>query len=473
MKLKKFVKPGLRWLLVPEHFFVVAALIFGTLYVFRLQPLYGSDEIVHFPRAYHVQEGNLWTDHLDGFNYGGQVPVQLKEFNDRFREQVQNDHANPEKTEELKKRFAKEKITNDERAALSFTSAGVYSAAAYIPSAVGIFVADTLHTPLLWYVYLARIFTLLTYIVLVYFAIKYLPFGKPFLLVIALLPAAISQAGTIGMDAVVNGSSWLVIALALAVFEKRLKINKKLLLALAVLSFLVVINKQSYAPLILLPLIIPARLYPFSYKKVWLWRLLFGGTLLSISAWYIGRTSEIAEVIHHIQRPGLHVDEAEQLHFVFQHFLQFIGMIFVQPFTIWAASIYAGMVGVMSNKLVYIPISVMVLLYVTLLITCFHKERPKIASRDRLFILGSSIAALIGTFVLINLGLYLSFTRVGFDRVEGLQGRYFLPLLPLLGIILHLGMPHVFLKLSERLAKVIVYPSILLGLVFAIIAISA
>lgn len=470
MKLKQF-RTYAKWLLIPQNFFVIAAAVFGTIYIFRLAPLHGNDEIVHVPRAYHVQEGNLWTDHLNGYDYGGYVPKQLKEFNDSFREQVQHDNPDPERTDELIERYSSEKIEGDERVPLSFTSAGVYSATAYIPSAAGIFVADTLHLPLIWYVYLGRIFTLITYIVMVYFAIKYLPFGKPFLLVIALLPTAISQAGTIGMDAMVNGSCWLVIALTLAIFERRLKINKKLLAVIAVLAFQVVTNKQSYAPLALLPLIIPARLYPYEYKKVWIWRLVFGGGLLALSAWYIGRTSQIAEVIHHIQRPGLYVDEAAQLHHVFQNALEFIGMIFVQPFTIWAASIFAGMIGVMSNKLVYVPIAVIVLLVLVLVITCFHKERPVIAKQDRLFILGSSVAAFLGSFILINLALYLSFTRVGYDRVEGLQGRYFLPLLPLLGIILHLGMPRVFLKISERLANRIVYPSILLGLISAVIAI--
>jgi uncharacterized membrane protein len=450
---------------------VVAALVFGVLYVFRLQPLFGNDEIVHFPRAYYVQEGHAWTEYLGGFDYGGRVPVQLKEFNDGFREQVQNDHPDQQKIADLKARYLQEKITTNARAPLAFSSAGVYSAVAYVPSAVGIAVADSLHLPLVWYVYLARICSLLTYVVLVYFAIKYLPYGKPFLLVIALLPTAVTQAATIGMDGVVNSSSWLVIALSLAIFERRLKITPKLLAILAALCVVIVVTKQAYAPLVLLPLVIPARLYPFRYKKVWLWRAALGGGLLGLSAWYIGKTSAIAEVIHHIQRPGLHVNEAEQLHFVFQHFLQFLGMIFVQPFTIWAASIYAGMVGVMSNRLVYIPIPVIVFLYVLLLVTCFHKERPRLAKRDRLFVLGSSLAAFLGTFILINIGLYLSFTRVGFDHVEGLQGRYFLPLLPLLGVLLHVSMPNLFLKLSDRMARFIVYPGILTGLLFAIMAI--
>ena len=90
-------------------------------------------------------------------------------------------------------------------------------------------------------------------------------------------------------------------------------------------------------------------------------------------------------------------------------------------------------------------------------ITCFHKEKEHVRGRDRLYVLISSTGVFLATFILINLALYLSFTRVGFDRVEGLQGRYFLPLLPLLGIILHTAMPRLFLKFPDKFMDV--YPS--------------
>jgi len=60
--------------------------------------------------------------------------------------------------------------------------------------------ARILHLPLNWFVYLGRLSTLAVYILLTYFAIKYIPIGKRFLLVVALLPTALIQGATIGMD---------------------------------------------------------------------------------------------------------------------------------------------------------------------------------------------------------------------------------------------------------------------------------
>lgn len=457
--------------LLPQNIFLVTAATVGIFMAFRVTPLFGNDEIVHFPRAYHVQEGHLKATHLGGYDYGGYLPAQIKQFNDAYREQVQSQTVDAEKLRQIKERYGHERLNVTEREKLAFTSATLSAGWDYAPPALGILVARSLNLPLNWYVYLGRLFTLSTYILLAYFAIKYIPIGKRFLMVVALLPVAVVQGMTIGMDGLVNGLSWLIIALTFAALVKKLIITPRLLALVLFLSLFFATTKQGYLPLAAVPLILPARLFPFDLKQVWIWRLGFGGALLITSLWYLGATSPIAEVIHHVQRPGLNVDEGSQLHFIFQNPLPFLAIIFIQPFTIWAASIYAGMVGVLTNKLIYLPIPLIVLLFIALAITAFHKERTHVSGRDRWYVLVSSSGAFIATFILINVALYLSFTRVGFDRVEGLQGRYFLPLLPLLGIILHTAMPRLFLKISDRMMDIIVFPVVALGLLWAAVVI--
>lgn len=441
----------------------------GLAFIFIIPPLFANDEIVHFPRAYHVQEGYFWVENLGGSDYGGYLPEQIKQMNDAYRQQVQSKNVDVKKLEQIKAQYSHEKLISRRNEPLAFTSAALSAGWDYLPPAIGIKLARIMNLPLNWYVYLARVVSLITYIALAYFAIKYMPIGKRFLMVISLLPTSLTQAGTIGMDGLVNGLSWLIIALTFAVLLKKLVITPTLLAVILFLAFYLATTKQGYVPLAALPLILPARLFPFDLKKVWVWRLFFGGLLLLTSLWYLGATSPIAEVIHRVQRPGLYVNEADQLHYIFQYPLHFLAIIFVQPFTLWAASTYAGIVGVLTNRLVYLPLSVIALLYALLGITCFHKEKEHVSGKDRLYVLISSIGIFLATFILINLALYLSFTRVGFDRVEGLQGRYFLPLLPLLGIILHTAMPRLFLKIPDKFMDIIVYPSLVLSLITAAI----
>ncbi len=451
----------------PEYVFLVLASVFGVILTFRMVPLFGNDEVVHFPRAYQVQEGRLWATKIGENDSGGYLPVQIKQFNDAYREQVQNDNTDGDKIYAAKQRYGHERLTDSRREPVVFTSATLSAGWDYLPPATGIFIARTLHLPLNWFVYVARLATLATYILLTFFAIKFIPIGKRFLLVVALLPTALTQGGTIGMDGLVNGLSWLIIALIFACLVKKLTATPKLLALLAFLSVYLATTKQGYLPIAALPLLLPARLLPFNLKRVWLWRVVFGMGLLIISLWYLQNTAHTAEVIHFAQRPGLQVDEGLQLHYIFQKPLLFLSMIFIQPFTIWSANIYLGIVGIVTNKLTKLPIPIILLLYISLLITLLHRERAHVSGRDRLYVLVSSVGIFLSTFTLINLALYLSFTRVGYDHVEGLQGRYFLPLLPLLGIILHTAMPKLFLKLSDAMTDIMVYPIILLGLLIS------
>ena len=95
--------------------FSVLGLGFGLLFVFLIPPLHGNDEIVHFPRAFHVAEGNLRVEHLGYYDYGGQVPVQIKQLNDGFREQVQNDNPSPARIAEQKRQYSQERLADERR----------------------------------------------------------------------------------------------------------------------------------------------------------------------------------------------------------------------------------------------------------------------------------------------------------------------------------------------------------------------
>jgi hypothetical protein len=59
-----------------------------------------------------------------------------------------------------------------------------------------------------------------------------------------------------------------------------------------------------------------------------------------------------------------------------------------------------------------------------------RREGPRV--QETLLILAIGVACLFATY----LALYLTWTPVGAKRIEGVQGRYLLPLLPLLGLAL-------------------------------------
>lgn len=412
--------------------FLGVALIIGGTIVFRLQPLFGNDEIVHFPRAFQIQQGQFWEEQLSERDYGGQVPKQIKEFNDGFREQVQSNRTDPDKLADLQQRYMREKVEGSKTEPLTFTSAGVYSPWAYFPAAAGVWFARILHLPIVWYVYLGRLMCLLVWTVLVYLALKIMPNGKLFLFAAALLPTSLVQAGTIGMDGIVNGLSWLIIAYSFAILAQKVIMTKKELITVGILCLLLATTKQGYLLIAALPLIIPPKLYPLSRKASQIVRASFAGLLGIATIWYLSVTSTIAGIIHLTQRPTVYVDGGAQLHHVFTHPFSVLVAVFAGPFSAAYGGIYAGLVGVLTNKLIFLPIVLIGLLYLGLILAFIESVGDKaLAAYKRLIVISNALAVVV-TFFLINLALYVTFTKVGNARVEGVQGRYLLPLLPLL-----------------------------------------
>lgn len=452
-----------------ELIFVMIALVAGSFVALRMHPLFGSDEIVHFPRAYHVAEGNLWTERLTEHDYGGYVPEQIKDFNNGFQGQVHSNKIDQQKLADLKQKYGKEKLDTDgKRVPLSFTSAGVYSAWAYGPSALGVKIARVLDLPLIWYVYLGRLACLAIWIALTFVAIRLLPSGKLFLLVIALLPTSLVQATTMGMDGIVNGLSWLLIAITFAVFAGKTKLDKPKLLVIGFLSLYLATTKQGYLPIAALPLIIPPKLWPIPRQTANYLRIGFGVLLGLVTVWYLRKTGPIAGHMHFIQRPGLNVNSQDQLAFIFSHPLQTLLIICLQPFSFAWASIYAGFVGVLTNKLIFLPVVVMVLLYVGLIAAGLHATpvKKEVAYSKRLLLCAAGV--LFGTYLAINLALYVSFTQVGLNRVEGVQGRYLLPLIPLALVFPMLAKRQYFPKWQKQFTLTALF-CVALGLISTII----
>jgi uncharacterized membrane protein len=450
-------------------FFVLVALVSGVIISFRIPPLFGNDEIVHFPRAYHVQAGHLWAEHLSGYDYGAYLPSQLVAMNHAFREQVQS-KGEASKLAQIRQQYGHEKISGNETQPLSFTSANVYSAWSYLPAAIGMWIADLFHLPLVWYIYLARLGCLLVWLTLVYFAIRIIPVGKYFLMAVALLPTSLVQASTIGLDGVVNGLAWLIVALTLAIFAKKIRMTPKTMVGLAVLCAYLATTKQGYALIAALPLLVPTSLYSVSRARARTFRLIFASSLIIVTYLYIAKTGPIADTLHFIQRPGLYVDAAAQIKHILTNPVAIIATIVFAPFSLSYLNVYAGVVGVLTNKLVYLPVAVMFLLYAALALVFAGQRGAKELRSYRWTLLAGGIAIVAGTFLLINLALYVSFTTVGNPHIEGVQGRYLLPLAPLF-ILMKSGWPKPMISLSGSKIGLLAGSALFIGLLAAVSAI--
>ena len=433
-RLASYLKTGLQWALNhPAEVFVVLSVSFGVAIIFRMAPLTGSDEFTHFPRAYQVQEGQYWEKSFPNNQYGGQLPnniaAMVNDYRDLSRKSSQ-DEFNARK-QQLSSLYGKQKSIGSKKVDMLFGSDAVYPPWSFLPSIVGITIAKVIHAPLIWYVYLARLMTLFVWIALVWEAIRLLPQGKWFLFTLALLPTSITQSATVGIDGLLNGVSWIMIALVFAILAEKVVIKKSTLYILFILAVMLCVIKQGYWLIAAWPMVIPSK-YFFKQHHSRIWKILTVLVLLVVSILFALFSKNLISHAILTPRDGVYINSANQLSYVLHNPAQFIYDVFLQPFTKSYDTVFLGFVGILTNRLIYLSVLVITILYLGLFLSFTQVEvvRNFVEYHKRLIICACAI--IVGTYFLVSLGLYLDFTQVGSSVVEGVVGRYFLPVIPLL-----------------------------------------
>jgi len=299
-------------------------------------------------------------------------------------------------------------------------------------------------------------------------AIALLPRGKWFLVVLGLLPTSLTQATIVGADGLVNGLSWLIIAYTLAVFAQKFKLDWKRLILISIASLWLCLIKDGYWLIALFPLIIPAE---FFIRKLhaWIWRLTNIFVLGTASLLFAIRTSHVAATTVLTPRLGVYINSKAQLHFVLHHSLFFIGHVLSQPFTKNYDTVYEGLVGIVSSRLIYLSLPMMGLLYLVLLLSLFEIQvMPKLVKYNKR-LWASAFIILLGTYLLLSLAFYLGNTQVGAAEVFGVYGRYFLPLLPLL--IVFPAMSTIVLKVKRSTVAFVAITVVVISLLSTLISI--
>jgi uncharacterized membrane protein len=299
----------------------------------------------------------------------------------------------------------------------------VYSPALLFPQAISMrYLGRQADLPALTVFYLCRLAGLLSYVILVWLAIRLIPFGKWILLVLTASPMALFQATTISTDAISNGIGFLFIAGCLRAAQLK-EIDWKECGNLILLIFLLFLAKLNLIPLILLPfLLIPAS--KFTRKGIYAFLLATTVILfvVEVAGWNILTSRHLDPLLAN------EANLTAQLLYIAGH-----------PF-IFLQTILKDLV---TNGLVYFRGWINGYGY-------FYWTPPQIVSLFFLLSLGSALLSssapeqvsrkshivfiflFIAGYLATILSLYVSFTPVGLDEILGVQGRYFIPLALLL-----------------------------------------
>lgn len=303
-----------------------------------------------------------------------------------------------------------------------------------IPAALGITFGRCLGLGSYAVFYIGRLFNMAFFIVLVYFASKMMPFGKNILRVVALLPMTLHLCASYSYDAEVMGFAFLLIALCLRAIYEEGPIGRKMRAGIFVLAFLLAPCKVVYSVIALSILLIPTARFSSKQDAILFKAGVLGIVFLSICLF---KATEIIS-ISGVGTESSFIQRADgegyyySLDIIWKEPLQFLALL--ARTSVEKASFYfSSMIG---EELAWFQADLRTSLFLTftffgmLLISTLptpNDERTANPSHRLLFLV---LAAL--SWLGIMLSMLFGWTFNTSPVIEGVQGRYLLPLLPLL-----------------------------------------
>lgn len=403
-----------------ENLFLMIVPFVCLFFLITMPTFKNHDEYYHWLKAYEVSEGHWVTPIKDGVQ-GSMMPDSVanvcpKDWTTMTYQDVQ---------EKLKIPLEKEKqgILNPETAA-------VYSCVQYAPQAIGIALARVVTNNTYLITYAGRIVNMIVAVLLLYFAIKIMPFGKKLLLIPAMIPIAIEGFTSLSPDAMTISMSFLYIAYILQLaFGKKEKIKMKERVILLVMSVIIALCKIVYIPLVGLILIIPKEKFEkqTNQNKIFHFCIIAGIAVLINLVW-LGYSSRYLATF----REG---DSKVQVLLAIQNPIQYLQMLL---YTInlngssYLMSLFGSDLGWGEFVKLYamVPYSLLAIYLFTAVTEETLKNKLKTYQKVWIALVVLAVVGLIFT------SLYVQWTTVGKESIAGVQGRYFLPILPLIMLLL-------------------------------------
>ena len=417
-----------------QKLFVILATVLGVIYL-CLSPLFtGSDERSHYYRIFEITNGVMRTPIVDGVS-GGELPKSIveafsiggaNEKNVKYRDSLKMMSVPLNEEDVL--------VYGSDEYATYYAASSLYSPISYIPQTVGFFVGRILNGGPYLIGMLGRLFNLVFYILIGYFAIKIVPVGKLFYLLVLISPNMLQCATVLSIDAFMNVVFLLFIAIIMKIRFNNEKMTLGRELILTGLGVIVALCKICYAPFVALIFLIKKE----QYKKRAVEKYIFVMTVLFVSIvcsliWLKGISA-----LMNIEYP----QSILQREFILSQPLEFLLILFRTFITTFVSSVECLFVGTrMYQTQLAIP-ALISLFYVGIVIkSLFMKDKKTVGNllkNERCAIVGACILVAI----LIATALYLQYTAqfyaVANPVVVGLQGRYFIPIVLCLPFILRI-----------------------------------
>ncbi|MEV4240656.1 MULTISPECIES: DUF2142 domain-containing protein [unclassified Nocardia] len=430
--------------------FTIVVAVFGALFAWITPPFWGHDEITQFGRAYQVAHGGFGPQRIHderGISYGGDVPISITEL---MGYALHDYTTNPEEPDPMVADPGS--YARMEDAAVSkaqepvwFTNTAAYSPVPYIPAAIGIRVAELFGLNVGAMMLLTRLAGLATYLALVGFGLWALRAHRVQWLAftIAVLPIAVFQAGTVTADTLTNALAIMVSALLVKALFLGDGLGRTETAALLAATVLLPVSKPTYVLLAMLVVLVPTNRFVLGGASRWKrfipWGFAASGAL-TFAVWMkIAAPTGDGMGLMRPQHQWNSVRPGDQLHGILTDPVNFVNT-FGESIALRDQRWFTQFFGELGFAYIDVPaLSVLAcLLAFAVSIGIADRMNTATATFRRTLIVALTVLASVA---MIYVTLYMSFTPVGYYIIDGVQGRYFVPLAIIALVVLLRWMP--------------------------------
>lgn len=434
----------------------------GILYMLVLAPLSAPDEVSHYISAYELSNRFLGLPGADedGYIYIREADDWIEDVNQEFRnwkeeqkdavENTADDAKEDQKgtpvilgqtlKEETYKAIhdggaVKKETVHDESSEkmsglrVSRQPSVRTTPLAYVPQALGFTLARVLGLNSIALLYLGRFFNLLLFAAVGTLTIKRLSFGKNAFFGVSILPMSLHLAASLSYDVVILAGSGLFAAVCLDLAYKAEKVSVKDVVLLAYIMAVMGPCKMVYGAIAGFCLLIPVKKFG-NWKKWTISAVAVLGSFLAAMDVVNLRT-----VAMYTQESDSYVAWAEEAGYSFAELIHqpvHVLQLFYNTVAWQGESLYSGMLGeALGNRdaVLNTPYLVILLLTVCLILLALKKPGEEIVIKIKARLWIWFICLVI--FGALMFSMLLAWTPKSSNMVQGVQGRYMLPLLPI------------------------------------------
>lgn len=392
----------------PEKIFAIFALILGLFCIGVTPDRVGVswDDQIHYGRVLEISNFLNGIEFEADMNNIGSAPSYHRTGYDR-----ESDYSYIENIEALYSRRGCQSA--------EFTDYGIWSIA-YIPSAIGIILARGLGLSYIGVFNAGRLFNLLMYIGLVYYAIKRIKYGKVLIAAIGMIPTTIFMAASYSYDPWITGFTILGFSYFFAELQDDEPLQSKNAMIMIGAITIGCLPKAIYFPFLFPLLFMPKKKFKSQRQRRYYYSAIVGMGLFLVATFLLpiiiggAGTGDI--------RGGADVNSTEQIKFILKNPFKYMEILYNFALDYVSFNISAKML----QGFAYVGLGrfySVVSIILTVLAFLDRGEREKnFCTVKSMTLLANAVA-----MVLASTALYISFTPVGSDAIAGMQGRYLVP----------------------------------------------